>query len=79
VLDRGLQERSERLAARVDALAAALQECGAAEDAAARLLGHASAAVLEALTLELLLAPETAPAAPPADKPVREPSLPLAA
>jgi hypothetical protein len=75
--DGGLQERTTRLAARVDALAAALHECGAAEDAAARLLGHASAAVLQALTLELLLAaPQSAPVAEPA---VETQPLPLAA
>ena len=76
MLDGRLQERSERLAARVDALAAALQECGADEDAAARLLGNASAAVMQALTLELLLAPQPAPAAQPATEPQ---PLPLAA
>jgi len=62
----------------MDALAAALHECGASEEAAARLLGHASTAVLQALTLELLLAPAP-PAARPTEKPAREPSLPLAA
>lgn len=74
-----LQERSERLAARIDALAAALHECGASEEAAARLLGHASTAVLQALTLELLLAPPAIPAEQPADESARDPSLPLAA
>ncbi len=74
-----LQERSDRLAAHVDALAAALHECGAGEEAAARLLAHASTAVLQALTLELLLAPGGAPSAQPADEPARELSLPLAA
>lgn len=79
MLDGGLQERSDRLAARVDAFAAALHECRAADDITARLLGHASAAVLQALTLELLLAPAAVPAAQPAEEPAREPSLPLAA
>jgi hypothetical protein len=80
VLEAGLQERSDRLAAQMDALAAALHDCGADGDAAARLLGHASAAVLQALTLELLLAPTAVPPPQPAqEKPAREPSLPLAA
>lgn len=79
MLDGGFQERTARLSARVDALAAALHECGAAEDAAARLLGHASAAVLQALTLELLLAPAAVAATQPAEEPARKPSLPLAA
>lgn len=74
-----LHDRSESLAARVDALAAALHECGADEGASASLLGHASAAVLQALTLELLLAPAALPPALPAEEPAREPSLPLAA
>ncbi|HLX32654.1 MAG TPA: hypothetical protein VKR79_07785 [Gaiellaceae bacterium] len=76
----GLQERSERLAARVDALAAALHECGVPDEEAFRLLGHASTAVLQALTLELLFAPAAPePAAAPAGEPRRERSLPLAA
>jgi hypothetical protein len=50
-----LQRRADVLAARVDALAAALNASGVAEGTAARLLSQASEAVLQALTLELLL------------------------
>ena len=80
MLGGALQERSERLAARVDALAAALNECGAEEEAAGRLLGYASTAVLQALTLELLLASPAVPAArSEEEEPAGAPSLPLAA
>ena len=77
--DGRLQDRSERLAARVEALAVALQESGVSEEVAARLLAHASTAVLHALTLELLVAPE--PAATPAEAPKAPaaPDVPLAA
>jgi hypothetical protein len=50
-----LQSRADGLAARVEALAAALQACGAPEEASAQLLSQASAAVLQALRLELLV------------------------
>ena len=49
-----LQDRSERLAALVEALGAALQSSGVADDAASRVLENASAAVLDALTLDLM-------------------------
>jgi hypothetical protein len=49
-----LQQRSDRLAARVEALAAALHASGVPEETSAGLLSHASTAVLDALTLELL-------------------------
>jgi hypothetical protein len=51
-----LQDRSDRLASLVDELGAALRSGGVAEDAAARLLASASAAVLDALTLDLMFA-----------------------
>ena len=53
--DDRLQRRADRLAARVDALAEALQASGASEEASAQLLTQASAAVLQALRLELLV------------------------
>jgi hypothetical protein len=59
-----LQHHADRLAARVEALAAALRECGVRDEDSAELLSHASAAVLQALRLELLLerpAPASAP------------------
>ncbi len=76
-----LQDRSERLASLVDELGAALRGSGVADDAAARVLESASAAVLDALTLDLML-PDDPPvrvAAPPLDEPAAEPVLPLAA
>ena len=73
-----LEQRSELLAARVDALARALRASGVADAAASRLLEAASSAVLHALTLELLLAPEPARAVAPAE-PQRDPALPMAA
>jgi hypothetical protein len=54
-----LQDRSERLATLVEELGAALQSSGFASDAASRVLEHASAAVLDALTLDLMFPPET--------------------
>lgn len=77
-----LQDRSERLASLIDGLGAALRDSGIADDAAARLLEHASAAVLDALTLDLMLPddpPAQAPPATPAEVPPVEPVLPLAA
>ena len=53
--DDRLQRRADCLAARVEALADALQASGASEEACARLLSQASTAVLQALRLELLL------------------------
>jgi hypothetical protein len=50
-----LQSRADGLAARVEALAEALHASGVAEEASAELLSRASAAVLQALNLELLL------------------------
>jgi hypothetical protein len=53
--DDRLQRRADRLAARVEALAEALRAAGIPEAASAELLSHASAAVLQALRLELLV------------------------
>jgi len=53
--DDRLQRRADRLAARVEALAQALHASGVPEEASARLLSKASAAVLQALRLELLV------------------------
>jgi len=47
-------DTSERLSARVEALAAALDASGADPEAVSRLLGGAASAVLQALTLDLL-------------------------
>ena len=76
-----LQDRSERLASLVDGLGAALRASGVADDAASRLLENASAAVLDALTLDVMLPDDPpAPVATPVEQPVAEPpSLPLAA
>jgi hypothetical protein len=63
--DDRLQRRADTLAARVDALAEALRACGAPEEASERLLSHASAAVLQALNLELLLEESHTWAQPP--------------
>ena len=52
--DDHLQRRADTLAARVEALAEALRAGGVAEEAAVQLLSRASAAVLQALNLELL-------------------------
>ena len=76
-----LQDRSERLATLVDELGAALRGSGIADDAASRVLENASAAVLDALTLDLMLPDE--PPAPrvtaPVEEPAAEPALPQAA
>lgn len=53
--DDRLQRRAEDLAARVEALAEALRAGGVSEEASAQLLSNASAAVLQALRLELLV------------------------
>ena len=76
-----LQDRSERLASLIDGLGAALRSSGVADDAASRLLESASAAVLDALTLDLML-PDDSPvhvAAPIEEPTVEQPVLPLAA
>jgi hypothetical protein len=76
-----LQDRSDHLAALVDQLGAALRSAGVADDAASRLLENASAAVLDALTLDLML-PDEPPAsrvAAPVEEHAAEPILPLAA
>lgn len=52
-----LDERSQRLSDKVDALARALRDAGVAPETAARLLETAATAALHALTLELLLTP----------------------
>lgn len=53
--DDRLQRRAEGLAARVEALAEALRAGGVSDEASAQLLSNASAAVLQALRLELLV------------------------
>ena len=50
-----LQHRADALAARIEALAVALRASGVSDDTSERLLSRASAAALQALTLELLL------------------------
>ncbi|HEU5214774.1 MAG TPA: hypothetical protein VFU30_04465 [Gaiellaceae bacterium] len=55
------------LAARVEALAEALRACGAPEEASAQLLSRASAVVLQALNLELLLERSRTVVEPPQD------------
>jgi hypothetical protein len=62
--DDRLQRRADGLAARVGALAEALRAGGVSEEASAELLSHASAAVLQALRLELLVEQPRPPAAP---------------
>ncbi|HEY3463387.1 MAG TPA: hypothetical protein VGK62_08085 [Gaiellaceae bacterium] len=62
--DDRLQRHADRLAARVEELAQALWAGGVPEEDSARLLSLASAVVLQALRLELLLAPPE-----PADEP----------
>ena len=56
MIDDRLQRRANRLAERVEALAEALHASGVPEEASAQLLAQASAAVLQALRLELILA-----------------------
>jgi hypothetical protein len=53
--DEPLQRHADRLAARVEALAKALQASGVSDEASAELLSSASAAVLQALRLEVLV------------------------
>ena len=62
--DDSLQSRADALAARVEALAEALRAGGVPEEASARLLSRASAAVLQALNLELLTVDERRPHVP---------------
>jgi hypothetical protein len=50
-----LQRRADGLAERVEALAQALRAGGVSDEAAAQILSQASAAVLQALRLELLV------------------------
>lgn len=64
--DDSLQRRADALAARVEALAEALRVAGVAEDASAQILSRASAAVLQALNLELLTAGAFRARRPPA-------------
>jgi hypothetical protein len=49
-----LQKRADGLAACVDALAEALRDGGVSDEDSAQILSQASAAVLQALRLELL-------------------------
>jgi hypothetical protein len=65
------QQRSDQLAARVEALAAALHASGVPEETSAALLSHASAAVLDALTLELMFEHPGPPAEPQHELDVR--------
>jgi hypothetical protein len=84
-MEQSVQERSERLSARVEALASALRASGADPDAVSRLLGGAASAALQALTLDLLHEPAEPLAAGPAvvaDLPLErrvERDVPLAA
>lgn len=57
-----LEDRSERLSALVGELGAALRSSGVADDAASRMLENASAAVLDALTLDLMFPHDSADA-----------------
>jgi hypothetical protein len=77
-----LEDRAERLASLVDELGAALRAGGVADDVALRVLENASAAVLNALALDLMFG--TSPPAPAVARtgpsgPVAPPTLPLAA
>jgi hypothetical protein len=76
-----LQDRSERLAALVSELGTALRRSGVAEDATARILANASTAVLDALTLDLMLPddPPTRRVAAPVEESTGAPALPHAA
>jgi hypothetical protein len=80
-----MNDAAERLAARMDALAAALRDAGVDPTRASRLLGTAAAATLDAVALELMLerrstARGTAPPARLSLRPARRrPAVPLAA
>lgn len=62
-----LQRRADALAARVEALSEALHAGGIPEEASAQLLSRASAAVLQALNLELLTSEARRPPAHESD------------
>jgi len=64
-----------------EGLGEALRGSGIADDAASRLLTSASTAVLDALTLDLMLDadPPAPPVAAPVEKPAAKPVFPLAA
>jgi hypothetical protein len=55
MVDDRLQRCTDGLAASVEALAQALRASGVSDEASAQLLSNASAAVLQALRLELLV------------------------
>jgi hypothetical protein len=75
-----LQDRSERLASLVDGLGTALRGSGIADEVAARILETASAAVLDALTLDLMFPHDLpAPVAARVEGPAGRPLLGLAA
>ena len=77
----GQRRTVDTLGDRVEALAAALRSAGVDPSTAARLLGTAAAATLDAVTLGLLLdeAPEPVRAVRPAEPPADEIPAPLAA
>lgn len=75
-MQRTSQQTSERLAARVEALASALRASGADPDAVARLLGSAATAALQALALDLLREPAEAAIPRPAAVAAELPSAP---
>jgi hypothetical protein len=76
-----LQDRADRLAALVHELGAAMRSSGVDDDAASRLLENASAAVLDALTLDLMFTGDvsTPPGATPVEEPPVKPMFPRAA
>ncbi|MFL5960049.1 MAG: hypothetical protein ACJ75G_07295 [Gaiellaceae bacterium] len=65
--DDRLQRRADVLAARLEALAAALHAGGVPEEPSAQLLSQASTAVLQALSLEILLGQAAPPVEPRRD------------
>jgi len=80
------QETSQRLSARVEALASALRASGADPDAVSRVLGGAASAALHALTLDLLHEPAEPTAGPAVvaaplgtERVLPRPEIPLAA
>lgn len=54
MVDDPLQRRADDLTVRIQAFAEALHECGVPEETALELLASASAAVLQALSLEAM-------------------------
>jgi hypothetical protein len=62
--DVALHRRAADLAARVEAFARALQATGVPEETSVELLSSVSAAVLQALSLELLIEPDGLAAQP---------------